>query len=113
MNPRNRIWVESHWGLRFLELYQGDLTTPEHAADVLVCSTFAGDYSPVPGTLIGGLHASGINVSSLANNCEFDLRNTFSLWVSRELHRRHFKRLICLEFFGSRLSASEVIENIF
>ena len=55
MQPRNTIGIETHWGFRTFELYEGDLTSPEFAADLLVVSAFLGNYAPTTRTLIGAL----------------------------------------------------------
>jgi hypothetical protein len=114
MGARNIIGIETRWGFRSFELYEGDLTHPEYAADLLVVSAYRGNYSPVANTLIGALYtASGLDVSALAADSEFDLRGSFGLWISREMSGQHFKRIMCLELIGGRLPVSDVIENIF
>src|SRR5207253_4944142 len=103
MNPRNIIGIETHWGFRSFELHEGDLTNPEFAADLLVISSFSDDYTPIPNTLIGALQIEcRLEISALAADSEFDLRDTFGLWISRELHGCHFERLMCLELRGGQ-----------
>lgn len=103
---------------RLIEIYQGDLTDlrADEAVDLLVVSAFPGDYTPVKGTLIGALDDQGVSVSQLARQKAFDLRETFSCWLSKEIQssnsRIQFKRILCFEPL-IRGKPSQVVGDIF
>lgn len=93
--PRNE-------GVAEIQLLVGDLSAipAEHSVDALVVSAFAGDYTPVPNTLIGALYEKrGLWVSELATDKEVDLRDVSSCWLSRPLDRAdlNFRHLLCWE----------------
>jgi O-acetyl-ADP-ribose deacetylase (regulator of RNase III) len=114
MQLRNTIGIETRLGYRRFELWHGDLTQPEAAADVLVVSAFAGDYAPVPGTLLAALHAKwGWDLRASALNPFLDLRQALSIWVSPNLEGGHFPRLLVAEIRGAALSLRDVIRNVF
>lgn len=103
---------------RLIEIYQGDLTDlrADEAVDLLIVSAFPGDYTPVEGTLIGALAKQGIAVYQLARQKAFDLRETFSCWLSQEITsanpRIQFKRILCFEPLV-RGKPSQVVGDIF
>lgn len=96
----------------------GDLTKakPEDSVDVLVVWTVRDSYFPIPGSLIGALHQEGVDIETLAEDKEVDLRQAFSCWLSHQLHDPppgiQFKRILCYEPEESA-SASEHVGDIF
>ncbi len=114
MDIRNIIGIETIHGFRTFELYEGDLTHPAASTDLIVVSAFAGDYAPLPGTVIGALKSQcDIDVSKLARHSEYDLRETFGFWISGLLTDCHFSRLLCIELLGNAAEPVRAIENIF
>jgi hypothetical protein len=107
---------ESFW----VKLCVGDITAlgPEHATDVLVVSSFPGDYSPIPGSVLDSLYRRGLSVAELATEKDVDLRQSFSCWMSRDLSASHaatgllFKRLLCFEPLAMG-TPEEMVGNVF
>jgi hypothetical protein len=103
---------------RKIQLLYGDLTQipPEHAVDVLVVSAFPNNYVPTPSSLIGALNRRDLSVSELSSAKEFDLRQHFACWLSREISPRRpgleFRRILCFEP-EVRGSAPELVGDIF
>src|SRR5579863_3166235 len=87
MKLLDQLTVHHKSGERYIELFQGDLTSmpPEEAVDILVVSAFPNIYTPVPGTLIGALNTKGVSVKSLAGSKALDLRKNYSCWLSQEI----------------------------
>ncbi|GEM_PF-931551 len=110
----NQITIYQNNQKKFIQLFHGDLTEipPEHSVDILVISAFPDDYYPTRGTLIGALKEKGISVDNLAKDKSVDLRDNFSCWLSKEIHGRSFKRILCFEPLV-RGNASEVVGDIF
>lgn len=110
----NVVGIDTPLGFRSFELYEGDLTDPAAAADVLVVSAFANSYHPTPGTLIHALETRmGIVVASLLRNCLYDFRRELGLWLSQELATGHFRHILAMELRGGYQPLEEVLENIF
>ncbi|KAK3763175.1 hypothetical protein RRG08_035857 [Elysia crispata] len=102
LQRKDRIKLSTPMGEREVQLWVGDITQLplEDQVDMIFTSAFYGDYSPVPGTLIGSLQRNlGISVRELAKNKEADMRKMFSCWISEPLPQGlPFKRLVCFEF---------------
>ena len=104
--------------VRRIELHHGDLTDLDHQdrVDVLVVSAFPDDYCPTPTSLIGALSAKGLSVAKLAENKAYDLRHSFSCWISQPLSKQppglEYGRILCFEplFRGN---PSDVVGDIF
>ncbi len=112
MLRKNSIGIETQYGYRSCELYEGDITSPDAAADLLVTSAFAGVYDLVPGTLFAALHqAWALDVGTVAR--EIDLRVPFSFWISTPLIVGHCRRLLCVELVGGSVDLAQAIANIF
>jgi hypothetical protein len=114
MHRRNTLDLETRTGSRTFELYEGDLTSLGRSVDVLVLSAFAGDYTPVAGTVVEAfarkLH---LDIGRCATDAEFDLRPSLGVWISRRLTGFEFRRIVGAEFLGTTLPVAEVIENVF
>lgn len=109
---RNCIGFETRHGYRTFELYEGDLTEPEAAADLLVVSAFAGEYTPVPGTVLGALHEKwNLDLRKIAR--ALDVTQQLGFWLSEPLSVGHFKRLLCIELLRSKFSTEEALSNVF
>ena len=104
--------------LRKIELCKGDLTDlgPGDDLDILVVSAFPDSYDPTPASLIGALDRKGVSVAELAKTKRFDLRSTFSCWLSPDLSGAaqgiRFKRILCFEPVV-RGNPPEVVGDIF
>lgn len=103
---------------RKIELCKGDLTNlpPGEKIDILVVSAFPDSYDPTPASLIGALHRKGVSVAQLAKAKRFDLRSTFSCWLSSDLadvpETSGIKRILCFEP-AVRAKPPEVVGDIF
>lgn len=101
-----------------IELLRGDLAAipREHAVDVLILSAFPDDYTPTPTSLIGALWAKDLSVKALAEDCEEDLRQTYSCWLSKPIGPEHsdlhFSRILCYEPLR-RGRAAELVGDVF
>ena len=110
----NIIGIDTTRGFRTIELYKGDLSSPDLEYDILVVSAFSGNYFPTHKSLVGSIyHNCKINLHQLHDNCEFNLLEPFSIWISKEIDGLHFKRIICLEMVGSKFNLEKLIKNIF
>lgn len=104
--------------LRKIELCKGDLANlqPGEKIDILIVSAFPDSYDPTPASLIGALHRRGVSVAQLAKTKRFDLRSTFSCWLSSDLtdvsESIGFKRILCFEP-ATRAKPPEVVGDIF
>jgi TIR domain-containing protein len=104
--------------LRRIELCRGDLAElhPSEQLDILIVSAFPDSYEPTPPSLIGALHRRGVSVAELAKTRRFDLRSTFSCWLSSDLtdipDGIGFKRILCFEPVV-RGKPPEVVGDIF
>lgn len=79
-----------------IRIFAEDLTTSVDTCDVVVCSAFKNDYTPVPGTLIGSLWSNlGISVQGLSRQREIDMLSQ-SCWLSEEIPGK-IRRIACLE----------------
>lgn len=106
---RNFLEVDTIWGLRAFELWQGDITRLPFPVDLLVLSAFQKDYTPTRTSVVGALDRIGIKVADLALRPEYDLRETpLSCWVSHTLDgptmpagddrkEPRFRRFLCVE----------------
>lgn len=103
---------------KYIELYQGDLTSlePEEAVDLLIVSAFPNDYVPTPSSLVGALYRKGLSVEELAMAKEQDLRQHFSCWLSKKFTPPdpglRFSRILCFEPLV-RGNPPEVVGDIF
>jgi hypothetical protein len=83
-----------------IELWQGDLTSPEAVgeADVVVVSAFSGDYTPTENSLIGAFDRSGVSVAELAICKDIDLLAQYGCWLSRPIAgSAPRRRILCFE----------------
>src|SRR5262245_15832103 len=112
----DRITVRHDSRERYIEFYCGDLANlPEsHAVDVLVVSAFRDDYLETSRSLMGSLGRAGIHVGELAQDKAYDLRDSCSCWISKEVRhpRARFRRLLCFEP-RELLTLAQVVGDIF
>lgn len=93
--------LRSHQGQdRVLEICVGDITHTDEHVDLLCLSAFPGDYTPTPSSVVGALHARGIEVQSLAASREGQNLLNRHCWVSPEL-QHPIRRLLCFEHLRS------------
>lgn len=101
-------------GYRTVELLEGDITALEDKVDMLVVSAFAGDYEPVPGTVLWSLKSKyWIDLKSLIKNASLDLRSSLSLWISDEISSGPCNRLMCVEILGTDFDLADIFNNVF
>ena len=83
---------------------------------MLIVSAFPEDYVPTRTSLIGALDRIGLSVAQLAAKKEFDLRDTSSCWVSRDVSDEQpdvgFRRILCFEP-ASRGTPPETVGDVF
>ncbi len=89
--------IEANDGsMKTLQLIQGDMCKLEDECDIVVCSAYVGNYSPLHGTLIGSLfYDRGLSVAELSAHPELDLR-AMGGWLSSDTGRK-FRRIACVE----------------
>ena len=113
---RNQVSVDTRWGLRRFELYEGDITKLADAADLLTLSVFPGQYVPPEGarSVVAALRSElGIDLGALVAQNELDARSVFGCWLSRRLETGPFRRVLCDETLGAGRNVGDVIVNIF
>jgi O-acetyl-ADP-ribose deacetylase (regulator of RNase III) len=103
---------------KLIDVLHGDLTDlpPGSRFDILVVSAFPGDYTPTDGSLIGALDRAGLSVEALAQDKAYDLRETFSCWLSHPIPASlglGFDRVLCFEPSAPGRSAVERVDDIF
>lgn len=117
MELLNQIGVETNWGYRTFELYQGDLMHMNQEVDVLVISAVEHSYTPTPGTVVQSLNRQyGISVGQLAESASLDYRDAFGCWLSSEFSRTPFQRILCVEVplqDPSDIAIESAVENLF
>src|SRR5258708_22195740 len=114
MERKNIVGIDTKFGYRTIELYEGNLCKLDRSVDVLVLSALAGNYDPTPGTVVGGLlDEFGLDVSFYRRDADFDLTSALGIWISRALDGYPFSRLLCAEFLGTALAIPDVIDNVF
>ncbi len=117
MDLLDQIVVRSKFGERYIQLFQGDLSSipVDQAVDVLIVSAFPNHYVPAPGSLIGALYDKGVLVQDLSTQKAADLRANFSCWLSNEIDSPPdlgFRKILCFEPLV-RGRPAEVIGDIF
>ena len=96
-----------------ISVFCDDITRfPQHI-DILTTSAYIGSYSPTPNTVFHALWKCGIDVSALAVNPEFDLRNPCQVWLSKKIGRSTtaIGRIGCIEFNGWSLQSGDPAES--
>lgn len=94
-----------------IEIVCGDILNVANEYDLLVCSSFKGDYAAFPGTLIGNLSKEGISVESEAEHAEIDCRKSKNYWVSQPLNNK-FGRLGCIELLDLNNRTDEQVKTL-
>lgn len=114
MKQLNILGIETRFGYRTFELYEGDLSKLDRNVDVLVISAFANGYMPTPGTVIGALHKNcGLRINEMSYQPELDFRSTLGIWISNKIENQMFGRIICAELIGGQHKIEEVLNNVF
>lgn len=113
---RNSYEFTTPYGEKCFELHHGNILDFDEKIDILVISAFAGDYMPVPGTLVGALlEQLRIDVSVLSRSPFIDMREEKGIWVSRKLKNRRFQYILCVEFLdypGDKADSETIRERI-
>lgn len=114
MERRNIVAIETQFGYRTLELFHGDVSRIEHPVDVIGFSAYAGDYAPLPGTVISALSSAySLDVAKCRAEAAYDLTSALGVWISKPLTGCPFTRLLCVEISGTPIPVHESIENVF
>jgi hypothetical protein len=114
MERLNLTEVETRFGYKSFELWQGDLTQIEERIDGLIVSAIPDNYELVPRTVICALHdALGIDVGALAKDKELDFRSLLDCWVSKALSKGPFGRVLCVETVRGPEQIKSTLENVF
>lgn len=114
MERLNFIEIETLWGIKSFELYMGDISAMEEQVDLLAFSILSEFYSPTERSVAGALASKfELDLKELVGEAEFDLRENFGCWVSKELSLNVAKRLLCVELYGRNISIKEALENVF
>jgi hypothetical protein len=94
----NIIEKETHFGIKAIALYWGDITQHNSKIDLLIVSAAQKGYTPVEGTVIGSLkHTLGIDVNELSQNSLFDFSESLGVWISKEIDNPYINRIACIE----------------
>ncbi len=116
MDLVDTITVQEGGTAREVQLLVGDLTRlrADDAVDVLIVSAFPDDYAPTRTSLIGQLHAVGVDVADLARDKAVDLREFSGCWLSQPVDRPdlNFSRILCFEP-ARKGRAPEVVGDLF
>lgn len=114
---KEKICLRTPQGVSEVQFLFGDITQLPLAekVDYIFTSAFPGDYTEVPGTLIGALKRNlGLRVGELARDKEMDLRRTFNCWVSKQLPGElPYRRVVCFERMNRFEKLPEQISGIF
>lgn len=114
MKRLNVVDVDSRWGYRSFELWQGDITQSDFSIDLLMISSVGDDFYPVHGTVIGSLfHQLGISVQQLQKTREIDLVQALKLWVSPATNSHTISRLLCVQIPPGGEGADRIVEQSF
>jgi hypothetical protein len=110
----NIVGLDTVWGFKTIELYEGDLSSKEVNFDLLIVSAFADGYKPLAGTLLGDLNLNlGFDIRDEEKTPAYDFRRPLGLWISRELQEYPFRRILALEMTGGYWPINECISNAF
>lgn len=92
-------------------ILDGGLSALPETVDLLMCSAFINDYTPVMSSLIGALYWQyGISVDELAKKPEIDIRS-FGVWISQPMAHQLCRRVGCVELtplWGETLTSDMV-----
>jgi O-acetyl-ADP-ribose deacetylase (regulator of RNase III) len=114
MERLNITEVETRFGYRSFEIWEGDLTRIAERVDALAVSALPSNYDLVPGTVVAALDQNlGISVGALAQAKELDYRSVLDCWVSRKLEHGPFGRIVCVETVRGRAGIQSTLENVF
>ena len=94
-----------------IQLINDNFANAEGRYDLMVCSTFKGDYLPIPRTVIGALDGLGISVKALSQTPKIDCKN-LGAWISEETGHEQFARICCVELIDSRFDEEQAIDVI-
>jgi hypothetical protein len=120
----NLIEIETRWGYKAFELYQGNVIDISQPVDLLVVSALSRDlkilgrdsemYDRIKHTLIGALHGqAGVDVAALREASEFDLLSALGCWVSTPIESAVCRRVLCVENIGLSRSTEQAFDNVF
>lgn len=109
----NFVHIDTLSGTKEFELLQGDIANLPFRVDLLCISAFKNDYVPTKTSIIGQLHARGINIGALARNPYLDLKESLGVWISPPIKNTNFKQIVCIEILGNTKSFDDIIKNLF
>ena len=122
-NLINSYEIETIYGRKSIEIYNGDITSFFKPYDILILSSYSYHYRSTKGTIIHALKEKNVDINKLSYNPYIDLRKKLHIWLSDELYNTQckFKRTICIEFdknyptnesLNSLLPFLSLIENL-
>ena len=86
-----------------IAVFCDDVTRFDAEIDILTTSAFQYSYAPTPRSVFGALNSRGVSVRELSTEPMLDLRNSFHVWLSKEIAPRDLPihRIGCVEFQGN------------
>ncbi len=112
MNVLYTATVSTAHGDKTISVISGSATELTERVDILTTSAFKRNYAPVPGTLLGALYKSGIDVAELSLEPHLDLREICNVWLSKKTDGS-IGRIGCLEMRGfDRYTSENVLKCI-
>lgn len=114
------MYIDSPGGtMRILQLCMGDVSNMDShdRVDFLVVSSLPGDYSPVPGSVIGALNQQGVSVNTLSQNKAANYAPVMPCWISQPVYPENpkiqFNRVLLFEPTDPASSAQGLIPDLF
>lgn len=109
---RDPYLFETRYGLKSIDLVQGDITALEERVDIITFSGFRKGYKPTTGTIVKALADKGIKVWEIVEQPELDLRKSKCVWLSPKLEndKINAERLACIELIWTQELHLELIK---
>lgn len=89
------------------------LAVSAYSDDLEWLARVPGGYGTIPGTLIGALHAAGVDIAAERERRELDLTSALGCWLSRDLASPILSRVLCIEDLPARSDVVSAIRDMF